>query len=39
MGATIKAMLDLIAYTFLTRLLLDFAVLTFVFAFAYPVNE
>ena len=38
MGATIKATLDLIACAFLTRPSLDFAVLMFLFAFAYPVN-
>lgn len=33
-----KATLDLIACAFLSRLSLDFAVLMFLFAFAYPVN-
>lgn len=38
MGATIKATLDLIACSFLTRLSLDFAVLMFFICIAYPVN-
>lgn len=38
MGPTIKATLRLIACAFLTRLSLDFVVLMFLFAFAYPVN-